>query len=72
MVRCLSPGHIFLFLILHLTNCVKVFNNAGVHQYDIGCEGSGDDQLKFSIGFAIDKINHLGHPCGSPIFGHLD
>ena len=43
-----------------------------MHQYDIGYKGSGDGQLSFPIGLAVDKINHLGHPCGSPIFGHLD
>ena len=40
-------------------HCVKVFNNAGVYQYDIGCEGSGDGQLKFPIGLVIDKFNQL-------------
>ena len=40
-------------------HCVKVFNNAGVYQYDIGCKGSGDGQLKFPIGLVIDKFNQL-------------
>ena len=40
-------------------HCVKVFDNAGVYQYDIGCEGSGDGQLKFPIGLVIDKFNQL-------------
>ena len=40
-------------------HCVKVFNNAGVYQYDIGCEGSGDGQLKFPTGLAVDKFNQL-------------
>ena len=40
-------------------HCVKVFNNAGVYQYDIGCEGSGDGQLKFPTGLVIDKFNQL-------------
>ena len=40
-------------------HCVKVFNNAGVYQCDIGCEGSGDGQLKFPTGLVIDKFNHL-------------
>ena len=39
--------------------CVKVFNNAGVYQYDIGCEGSGDGQLSRPIGLAVDKFNQL-------------
>ena len=38
-------------------NCVKVFNNAGVYQYDIGCEGDG--QLSVPFGIAIDKFNQL-------------
>ena len=40
-------------------HCVKVFNNAGVYQYDIGCEGSGDGQLWFPLGLVIDKFNQL-------------
>ena len=40
-------------------NCVKVFNNAGVYQYDIGCEGSGDGQLSYPIGLVVDKFNQL-------------
>ena len=40
-------------------HCVKVFNNAGVYQYDIGCKGSGDGQLSCPIGLVIDKFNQL-------------
>ena len=40
-------------------NCVKVFNKAGLYQYDIGCEGSGDGQLQYPTGLVIDKFNHL-------------
>ena len=40
-------------------DCVKVFNNAGVYQYDIGCAGSGDGQLRFPFGLVIDKFNQL-------------
>ena len=40
-------------------HCVKVFNNAGVYQYNIGCEGSGDGQLWFPTGLVIDKFNQL-------------
>ena len=40
-------------------NCVKVFNNAGLYQYDIGCEGSGDGQLSYPIGLVVDKFNQL-------------
>ena len=30
-----------------------------MHQYDIGCEGSGDGQLKFPTELVIDKFNQL-------------
>ena len=40
-------------------NRVMVFNNAGEYLYDIGSEGSGDGQLRFPIGLAIDKFNRL-------------
>ena len=40
-------------------HCIKVFNNAGVYQYDIGCEGSGDGQLIGPFGLVIDKFNQL-------------
>ena len=40
---------------------VMVFNNAGEYHYlyDIGSKGSGDGQLWFPIGLAIDKFNRL-------------
>ena len=38
---------------------IRVFNNAGVHLYDIGEEGSGDAQLMRPFGLVIDKFNHL-------------
>ena len=38
---------------------VMVFNNAGEYLYDIGSEGSGDGQLWFPTGLAIDKFNRL-------------
>ena len=38
---------------------VMVFNNAGEYLYDIGTEGSGDGQLQFPTGLAIDKFNRL-------------
>ena len=47
------------FVSCPLADCVKVFNNAGVYQYDIGCEGSGDGQLKVPTGLVIDKFNQL-------------
>ena len=34
-------------------------NNAGEYLYDIGSKGSGDGQLWFPIGLAIDKFNRL-------------
>ena len=47
------------FVYYPYADCVKVFNNAGVYPYDIGCEGSGDGQLKFPTGLVIDKFNQL-------------
>ena len=38
---------------------VVVFNNEGKYVYDIGSEGSGDGQLTFPIGLAIDKFDRL-------------
>ena len=40
-------------------HCVKVFNNAGVYQYDIGCEGSGDGQLGSLTGIVVDRFDQL-------------
>ena len=40
-------------------NRVMVFNNAGKYLCDIGSEGSGDGQLRFPTGLAIDKFNRL-------------
>ena len=40
-------------------NRVMVFNNAGEYLYDIGSKESGDGQLWFPIGLAIDKFNRL-------------
>ena len=47
------------FVSYPVAHCVKVFNNAGVYQYDIGCEGSGDGQLRLPLGLGIDKFNQL-------------
>ena len=47
------------FVSYPLVHCVKVFNNTGVYQYDIGCEGSGDGQLRGPFGLVIDKFNQL-------------
>ena len=49
----------FFFVSYPIDYCVKVFNNAGVYLYDIGCEGSGDGQLRFPIGLVVDKFNQL-------------
>ena len=38
---------------------VVIFNNEGKYVYDIGSEGSGDLQLRFPIGLAIDKFDRL-------------
>ena len=38
-------------------NRVMVFNNAGEYLYDVGSEGTGDGQLRFPFGLAIDKFN---------------
>ena len=38
---------------------VVIFNNEGKYVYDIGSEGSGDGQLRFPIGLAIDKFDRL-------------
>ncbi len=40
-------------------HCVKVYNREGVFLYDIGSEGSGDGQLRFPTGLAIDKFKNL-------------
>ena len=40
-------------------NRVMVFNNVGEYLYGIGSEGSGDGQLRFPTGLAIDKFNRL-------------
>ena len=38
---------------------VMVFNKAGEYLYEIGSEGSGQGQLRFPTGLAIDKFNRL-------------
>ena len=43
----------------HGAHCVKVFNKEGVFLYDIGSEGSGNGQLSWPRGIAIDKFNNL-------------
>ena len=48
-----------LFVSYPKANRVMVFNNAGEYLYDIGREGSGDEQLCFPTGLAIDKFNRL-------------
>ena len=48
-----------LFVSYPKANRVMVFNNAGEYLYDIGREGSGDEQLRFPTGLAIDKFNRL-------------
>ena len=40
-------------------HCVKVFNNAGVYLYDIGCQGSRNGQFNFPLGIVIDEFDRL-------------
>ncbi len=40
-------------------SCVKVFNKEGVFLYDIGCEGSGDEQLYGPLGLTVDAFGHV-------------
>ena len=47
------------FVSYPMANRVMVFNNAGEYLYDIGSKGSGNGQLRFPIGLAIDKFNRL-------------
>ena len=47
------------FVSYYQAHCVKVFSKEGVFQHDIGREGSGNGQLKFPAGLAIDKFNNL-------------
>ncbi len=42
-----------------LDHCIKVFNGEGVFLYDIGSEGTGDGQLRYPAGLAIDKCENL-------------
>ena len=57
---CCTVYHQDTFFVSYpYANCVKVFNNSGVYQYDIGCEGSGDGRLSFPTGHVIDKFNQL-------------
>ena len=57
--RCAVYHQGTFFVCYPHADCVKVFNNAGVYQYDIGCEGSGDGQLSCPAGLVIDKFNQL-------------
>ena len=47
------------FVSYDAVHCVKVFNKEGIFLYNIGSEGSGDGQLIYPTGLAIDKFNHL-------------
>ena len=47
------------FASYHGAHRLKVFNKEGVFMYDIGSEGSGDGQLSWPRGIAIDKFNNL-------------
>ena len=39
--------------------CVKVFNEEGVFLYDVGCEGSGEEQLCCPRALAVDAFGNL-------------
>ena len=57
---CFAVYHQDTFFVSYpRANCIKVFNNAGMYQYDIGCEGSGDGLLSTPMGLVIDKFNRL-------------
>ena len=45
-------------LFLQLT-VLSFFYKEGEYLYDIGCEGSGDQQFSHPTGLAFDKFNHL-------------
>ncbi|KAL9984456.1 hypothetical protein ACROYT_G006749 [Oculina patagonica] len=47
------------FASYHGAHFVKVFNKEGVFLYDIGSEGSGNGQLSWPRGIAVDKFNNL-------------
>ena len=57
--RCAVHHQDTFFVSYPYANCVKVFNNAGVFLYDIGCKGSGDGQLSYPTGLVIDKCDDL-------------
>lgn len=38
---------------------LSFFYKEGEHLYDIGCEGSGNQQFSHPTGLAFDKFNHL-------------
>ena len=48
-----------LFVCYGLDHVVKVFNKDGKFQQNIGTIGSGDGQLSYPTGIAIDKFNNL-------------
>ena len=58
----LSPGfavyHQGMFFVC-FPHCIKVFNEEGAFLYDIGSDGTGDGQLGYPCGLAIDKFNSL-------------
>ena len=57
--RCAVYHQDTFFVSYPFADCVKLFNNAGVYQYGISCEGYGDGQLMFPTGLVIDKFNQL-------------
>ena len=47
------------FVSLTEANFIKVFSKEGKFLYNVGSKGTGDGQLKYPIGLAIDKFNNL-------------
>ncbi|XP_022777971.1 E3 ubiquitin-protein ligase TRIM71-like [Stylophora pistillata] len=58
-VTCVCYHHDKVFLSYPLTHCVKVFNEKGEYEYSIGSEGSGEGQLMYPRGLAVDTFDNL-------------
>ena len=56
---CTVYHHDTFFVSDAKSNCIKVFNKEGMFRYNIGCKGSGDGQLSYPAGLAIDKLDNL-------------
>ncbi len=51
--------HDMFFVSYREVHCVKVFNKEGVFLYNIGCEGSSDEQLYCPGALAVDAFGNL-------------